>query len=53
MEFLLFLLLGMGVGVFGTLVGIGGGIILGTIFNFINSRLKNFAVSGGRARRGS
>ena len=28
MEFLLFLLLGMGVGVFGTLVGIGGGIIL-------------------------
>ena len=32
MEFLLFLLLGMGVGVFGTLVGIGGGIILIPIF---------------------
>ena len=27
MEFLLFLLLGLGVGIFGTLVGIGGGII--------------------------
>ncbi len=32
MEFLLFLLLGLGVGVFGTLVGIGGGIILIPIF---------------------
>ena len=32
MEFLLFLLLGLGVGIFGTLVGIGGGIILIPIF---------------------
>ena len=37
MEFLLFLLLGLGVGIFGTLVGIGGGLILVPIFIFFMS----------------
>ncbi len=32
MEFILFLLLGLGVGIFGTLVGIGGGLICVPIF---------------------
>ena len=32
MEILLFLLLGIGVGTFGTLVGIGGGLICVPIF---------------------
>jgi len=35
------------------IIVVGGGIILATVFNYINSPLKDFAVSGGRARRGS
>lgn len=38
MEFLLFLLLGMGVGVFGSLVGIGGGLICVPVFIFFMSQ---------------
>ena len=38
MEFILFLLLGMGVGVFGSLVGIGGGLICVPVFIFFMSK---------------
>lgn len=38
MEFILFLLLGMGVGVFGSLVGIGGGLICVPVFIFFMSQ---------------
>ena len=34
MEYAIFLLLGIGVGTFGTLVGIGGGLILVPFFIF-------------------
>ena len=37
MEYILFLLLGMGVGTFGTLVGLGGGLICMPIFIFLMS----------------
>ncbi len=37
MEYIFFLLLGMGVGTFGTLVGIGGGLICVPIFIFLMS----------------
>lgn len=38
MEFILFLLLGIGVGVFGSLVGIGGGLICVPVFIFFMSQ---------------
>lgn len=38
MEFILFLLLGIGVGVFGSLVGIGGGLICVPVFIFFMSK---------------